>query len=308
MFFGIFVSMRLLLITLLLSHVSFGQNYFLDHFGGQIGAVFQIGSHKNAIGLSINGYYQDHFYQANVSQQFLFTVWDLGGRSNFWESRSSIGALLMYGKKDKMIDPFIQPLNHQSDFRNAVGYAYIWYFDNTSTSQRSGAWSLHFNNFGLYIENDVFGGQGKDRFRTGDFRVSYLHKNLRFSSGVRIWTGETSRTKWIKEESDFCPYGYKLLEENNYGNTSHGILYAGIEGVLGYSQYGSVFTGIDSERIRNGFQNKLMHDLPFMPDKFQRTTPNYPILDEHGCAVFDKKLRRKDKWFVQVGTNGNWSY
>lgn len=308
MFFGIFALMRLLVLTLIISSVSYGQNYFLDHFGGQIGAVFQIGSHKNAIGLSVNGYYQDYFCQINAGQQFLFNVQDLGGRAKFIESRTSVGALVLGGKRDKSIDPFIQALNHQSNYRNAIGYSYIWYYDNTATSQRSGAWSVHVSNFSLYLENDVFGGQGKDRFRTGDVRLSYLHDKIRFSTGVKIWTGETSKTKWVKSSTEVCPNGYKLLEDNTYGNTSHGIFYAGLESTLGYNQYGSVFTGIDSEVTRNVFQNKLMHDLPFMPKNYKRTTPHYPMIDENGCAVFDKAYRKKDKWFFQVGLNNNWSY
>ena len=105
---------HLALFVILFSFTSFGQNYFRDHFGGQIGAVFQIGSHKNAIGISLNGFYQDHFFQVNYGQQFLFTVQDLGGRMNFMESRTSTGLLLLGGKKDNFKDPFIQSLNHQS--------------------------------------------------------------------------------------------------------------------------------------------------------------------------------------------------
>lgn len=308
MFFEIFAAMRLLVILSLISSVSFGQNYFLDHFGGQVGAVFQIGSHKNAVGLTLNGYYQDYFFQVNAGQQFIFNARDLGTRTNFVESRTSIGALLLGGKRDNTIDPFIQPLNHQSNYRNAIGYSYIWYLDKAGTSQRSGAWGLHFSKFSVYHENDVFGGQGKDRYRSGDFQLAYRHDNLRFSAGIRIWTGETSKTKWIKTSTDVCPNGYKLLEDNAYGGTSHGILYGGIQGALIYNQYASFYTGVDSEVIRHMFQNRLMHDLPFLPKSFKRTTPHYPMLDDHGCAVFDNKDRRKDKWFIQTGLNGNWSY
>lgn len=293
---------------LLCSTFSFGQNYFLDHFGGTVGAVMQIGSHKNSFGLSFNGYYQDYFYQLNAGQQFLFVERDLGGRKKYLESRSSVGLMLMAGKKDKRVDPFIQPLNHQSKFRNAIGYSMIWYKDQVHTSQRSGAWGIHVQNFSLYHENDVFGGQGKDRFRTGDFRISYLYNNLRFSTGIKVWTGETSNTQWIKDGTESCPNGFKILEDNSYGNTSHGILYGGVKGAVGYNQYVSFMTGYDSELVRHFFQNKMMHDLPFMPKKYKRTTPHYPMIDEHGCVVFDKKDRRPDKWYVQLGANENWSY
>lgn len=308
MFFEIFAKMRLAALFMIIYSASFGQNYFLDHFGGQMGVVFQVGSHKNAIGISLNGYYHDHFFQVNAGQQLIFSLNDLGGRSKFLESRSVIGGMLLGGRTDNTVDPFIQPLNHQSNYRNAIGYSYILYFDPVGTSQRSGAWSLHFDKFSIYHENDVFGGQGKDRFRSGDFRFAFRMDRMRFSMGVRIWTGETSNTKWIKTNMENCPNGYKLLEENLYGGTSHGVLYGGIEGAMVYNQYASFFTGVDSEVVRNVFQNRLMHDLPFLPKSFKRTTPHYPMLDEHGCAIFDKKDRRKDKWFIQLGSNSNWSY
>ena len=308
MFFEIFSKMRILGIIVILNFVSFGQKNSWNNFGGQFGVVIKIGTHKSSFGFRLNGYYQNYFFQLNAGQQFIFNVEDLGNRANFIEGRTVVGAIILGGKRDNQIDPFIQPLNHQSNYRNGIGYSHIWYFDKVGTSQRSGAWVVHLSQFSVYHENDIFGGQGKDRFRSGDFQFAYRINNLRFSAGVRIWTGETSHTDWIKFNNNACPNGYKSLEDNAYGRTSHGIFYAGLTGALIHNQYASFYSGIDSEVIRHVFQNRLMHDLPFLPKKIKRTTPHYPMIDENGLGIFDKKDRRRDKLFMQIGLNNNWSY
>lgn len=64
---------------------------------------------------------------------------------------------------------------------------------------------------------------------------------------------------------------------------------------------------MDSESIRHGFQNRLIHDLIFLPKKVERTTPHYPRLDQYGCPVFDKESIRPNKLFLQWGINDNWA-
>jgi hypothetical protein len=69
--------------------------------------------------------------------------------------------------------------------------------------------------------------------------------------------------------------------------------------------YGRI--GIDSERIRHAFQNRLMHDLIFLPKRFPRKTPHYPMLDQDGCPTFDKTAVRKSKLYLQGGVRDVWS-
>jgi hypothetical protein len=51
-----------------------------------------------------------------------------------------------------------------------------------------------------------------------------------------------------------------------------------------------------------------MHDLVFLPKKIERNTPHYPRVDSHGCTTFDPELRRKDRIYLQLGINNNWSH
>ncbi len=304
----IFANMRLALILLLLYTVQVrAQNYFTQHVGGSIGLVVNVGSHSNTIGINFKGYYTDYFYQANVNSTFYFHGRNYGGRTKFTENRSAMGIVLLGGKKQMTPDFLLDGLNHQTNYNLGIGYNYLWYFDNKGTSQRSGGFGLHIKKLSIYHENDFFGGRGRDRFRTGHINISYRTENIRYSAGINIWTGESRGSPWQKVGWNKCPNGYRNLEGLPYGKTSHGILYGGILYNLPYNQLAIMRIGIDSEQVRHGFQNRLIHDLVFLPKSVKHDTPHYPRLDSLGCPIFEKKDRRKDLLYFQFGANGNWS-
>ncbi len=272
-----------------------------------VGILFNVGTHLNNIGISLNSYYHDYFYQINAGSTFTINLTNYGKRKNFWESRNSLGLILLAGKKEMTPDFQLNGLMHNSTYNYGFGYNYIWYFDNAKTSQLSGGWAVHLKSFSLLLENDIFGGQGKDRFRTGHITMNYRLKDFKFTTGLNIWTGETANSFWNKESFDKCPSGYRELENLSYGKTSHGILYGGISYNLGYGQFTTMRIGVDSEKIRHAFQNRLMHDLIFLPKKIVRKTPHYPRLDDFGCPAFEDSLVRKSKFYYQLGINENWS-
>lgn len=307
MFFVIFVSMKFIaFLFLFTSFCSSAQNYFKDHFGATAGVTLNFGTHITAIGLNLKGYYTDYFFQVNAGSTVYFYEKGLADRTSFWESRNTLGLVLLGGKKQMNRDFQLDGLNHQTSYNLGIAYNYVLYFDNAGTSQRSGAFGFHVKNVSLYHENDVFGGQAKDRFRTGHFYVSYRSDDFKVGAGFNLWTGETSGAHWERIKMDKTPNGFKILEDLPYGKTSHGILYGAFIYNLPYGQDFHFKLGIDSENVRHGLQNRLIHDLIFVPAKIERTTPHYPRLDSHGCPAFDKTDVRKAKLFLQYGFNDNW--
>ena len=296
-----------ILFSCLILSSCFGQMFQSKHIGGSLGLTLNFGTHVNSIGVSAKTYYQDYFYQVNLGTSFAYNLTSYGYRKHFWESRNYLGLNLLGGKKNNTIDFQLDGLTHQSTFQNALGYNYLWYFDNTGTSQRSGGWSISLNKVGVYFENDVFGGQAKDRFRTGHILVSYRYLDFKLGTGFYIWTGETANSKWIHEQRPKAPYGYRSLENNLYGKTSAGALYASIVSNLPFNQIAFAKIGIDSEQLRDAIQNRLVHDLIFLPKKIERKTPHYPQLDENGLPTFEKNNVRKSKFYFQAGLNENWS-
>ena len=298
--------MRFLPIFILLISYCFSQSNEKFNVGFQAGIVLDFGSHENEIGIEVNTYGLYKFTQLNAGTRFSFLLNSFGGRSNFLENRTNVGLLLLGGKRQTLTDNYFAGLIHNSRFNNALGYNYIWYFDNIGTSQRSGAFGLTIKNASIFFENDVFGGQAKDRFRTGHLQFSYRKDLVRYSIGTNIWTGETSGSDRMKP-NEHCPNGFKNLTKLPFGKTSHGVLYFGAQYQLPMNQTMHWRVGMDSEEIRHFFQNRLTHDLIFLPKSFPRTTPHYPRLDEDGNPVFEKGSRRKDCFYFQIRTNGNWS-
>jgi hypothetical protein len=298
--------MRFLLIFIFLVRCCFSQSNDNIQLGFQAGIVFDFGAHENEIGLEFNAFGIYKFAQLNTGSRFSFLLNSFGGRKNYLENRTNFGLLLLGGKKEMLADSYFAGLVHNSNYNNALGYNYIWYIDNSGTSQRSGAFGLTLNKTSIFFENDVFAGQAKDRFRTGHLLFSYRTDLVRYSMGINMWTGETSGSPRLKS-TEHCPNGFKNLTKLPFGKTSHGVIYFGAQYQLPLNQTIHWRIGMDSEEIRHFFQNRLTHDLIFLPKSFPRNTPHYPRLDKNGIPVFNKNDRRKDLFYLQIGTNGNWS-
>ena len=294
---------RILILFFFLSSYGFSQTLKLNKIGISTGFVINFGSHVNSVGLTFKSYYTDYCYQLNVGSTITWNSKSYGNRRRYWENRTYLGVALLGGIKDNSIDFQLDGLSHQSVFRNSVSFNYLWYYDNVGTSQLSGGFGLSLNKLSIYFENDVFGGQANDRFRTGHLLAAYRYKDFKIGSGIYLWTGETDGTPWKKEFSKNCPNGYKDLSNLPYGKTSHGILYGSVLYTLPFGQNSFLKMGIDSEQIRHGIQNKLIHDLIFLPKKIERKTPHYPRLNEEGMPVFEKSKIRKSKLFYQIGAN-----
>ena len=290
-----------------LSPHTFTQNWNEFSFSSILGITATIGTHSTRFGLNVSAHFMYSFAQLNVSNFANFNLFGYGNRKKYLESRTALGLVLLGGKRNNTLDFQFDGLSNNTKYQYGLGYNYIWYHDQAKTSQRSGGWAIHANKFSVLLENDVFGGQRKDRFRTGHLAFTYRYLNSKFTLGLNIWTGETANSTWQRIAMKKCPSGFRLLEDLPYGTTSHGILYVGMTQHLAYVQnvYGRI--GIDSERIRHAFQNRLMHDLIFLPKCFQRNTPHYPMLDKDGCPTFEKSMVRKSKLYLQGGIHDVWS-
>lgn len=299
--------MRFQLMFLLFPFTLFTQVHNANNLGVSAGVVFDFGTHENELGIELNSFLLSKRTQLNAGTRFSFLLNSFGKRKKIFEQRINLGVLVLGGKRQNTPDQYCAGLNHNSNFNNAFGYNYIWYFDNAGTSQRSGAFGLTFRESSLFFENDVFGGQAKDRFRTGHLLYSFRKNDFRLNFGLNLWTGETSGTSWIKSNDKKCPNGYKNLAKLPYGKTSHGIFYVGFQSKFPYSQFIRFRVGFDSEEIRHFFQNRITHDLIFLPNTVPHNTPHYPRLDENGNPTFNKDSRRKDLYYIQLGANGNWS-
>ncbi|MFN5912533.1 MAG: polymorphic toxin type 23 domain-containing protein [Bacteroidota bacterium] len=301
--------MRLLIIMFfLIVQKLCSQTYHAPHAGLTLGIQIAVGSHVNSFGISVNMYYSNYFFQCNAGSSLRFNLTSYGQRNRFIENRNHLGLILLAGHRGSLPNFQLDGLFHNTKFNYGLGYNYVWYLDNAGTSQRSGGWGLHVKEFSILLENDVFGGQSKDRFRTGQLTFMYRPmENINMHAGLYIWTGETANSRWERISMENCPSGFRCLDELPYGTTSHGIVYGGIQIGMPYGQVAGFRVGTDSEHFRHFFQNRLSHDLIFLPKKFKRNTPHYPRLDEAGCPTFLKEKVRRNKFYFNVNINESWS-
>ena len=91
----------------------------------------------------------------------------MGLEKKGWEMQAKLGAVLLWGKGERPVSPFLRILAHQSSKPYSVAYAYQLYLDTQGTSQWSGSIGLGIEQFSLEIENDFFAFQSEDCFRSG---------------------------------------------------------------------------------------------------------------------------------------------
>jgi len=260
-------------------------------FGFQTQIVFQIGTPINAIGIQNNFFYAHNHFQVGTGWKAQLYASGLGPKGMFIENRFHLSGNVSWGENRALNRQFMNPLFQFTDKRNSLGYAHYWYWDSRETSQRSGAWLLQVDRTYIYFENDLFAGQGRDRFRTGTLQLMYMDSIQQIALNMRMWTGETRGARVIENSSYPSSRGYKDLSASLYGKHSHGILSMSYARSFDFSPV-SFELGVDDERIRHFFQNKLIHDFPY----FLKTNPmrnrHLPMLDEHGTPYIDSKTQR----------------
>lgn len=301
---------RYILTLLLFIHFNFSfTQIFRDNgWGAQIGITANLGTHINQFGLKIQGYYNYEFVQINAGNQFLINATNLANRKNYIENRINIGAVFLAGKRNSTPTFILDGLNHQTEYDYGLGYNYLWYLDNADSYQVSGGFGFHVKQFSLLLENDIFSGNGRDRFRTSFTQLNYHNEMFNIKLNTQLWTGETWGTELQNLEENPYPKGYKDLRNTLYGRKSHGILSVGIDYHLFYGNSLSALVGIDSEKIRNGLQNRFMHDKPFIPKNWRKPNVHYPMLDKKGHPVHDKDAAKKSMFYFQFGLNQPTTY
>jgi hypothetical protein len=302
--------MKGILILLSFLHLNIGICQLIQNknWGLQVGISANFGTHINQFGVKIQGYFTEEFIQVNAGNQILINASNLANRQNYIENRINVGAVLLAGKRNSIPSFILDGLNHQTNYEYGLGYNYLWYVDNADSYQVSGGFGFHIKQFSLLIENDLFSGNGRDRFRTSFTQLNYHNEMLNIKLNTQLWTGETWGTELKNIEEKPYPKGYKDLRNTLYGRESHGIVAVGIDYYLYFGNSLSAIIGIDSEAFRNSLQNKFMHDKPFVPKKWRNPNVNYPMLDQFGLPIHDKKEAKKSSLFFQFGFNQPTTY
>lgn len=290
----------LLYISLLLSSCFLkAQVQLPDYLGLSGGITCTFGSIVNRVGLTVQSYYVNDFVQINVQARGYYNLTSFGPRPRIpgWEFTGAVGAVIGFGPvMGEDVNPFLSPLSNQTNRRYAIGYAYHCYVDQMKTSQLSGSIAVHIEKFEIASENDAFSGLIDDRFRTGAVKMSYrLDDVTQVGISSLLWTGDTRSDGTFKVRKSAYPaaYGYKDISKGTYGHFSHGILALYAQRSWGYGQVTQLQVGTDSEWVRHVLQNKLIHDLAFVPEKINKArNPHIPMVDTEGMPYLYRKDQR----------------
>jgi hypothetical protein len=258
-------------------------------FGGSVGLVAALGNRFDRLGICVRGYYVNGGMQVNADLRFYGNIKNLGPPGFYPEGFVSLGIVYGYGRKDSANNNrFLSSVSNQTGWSNSVGYCQNIYFNQIGTTQRTGTVSLQFNKFDFITENDILARPLLDRFRTGAVLLQYTpNKTMQVALNCAMWTGQMSGE--VREKSAHFPNGHMDSVGCRYCGYSHGLLSMQVKTLVplfdqtSSDQQAQVNVGIDAEQVRNAVQNKMIHDLVFLPKRW-RTDRNcdVPMLDEQG--------------------------
>ncbi len=294
----------------------------------KVGIIAEYGTHIQRLGFLASFFTTFKNHEFDMEYRTYYNFKNLGPELSYWENKFTAAYTFGFGtsRESYRPNPFFKPILSHLDERFALSYGISFYFNKIGSQQSIGAMSFYVDDWIITSENDVFGNtKGRDRFRTGSLSVTHVVDDFVYSLNTVLWTGDgkcsdaqkhtTSNTnKDLEIENRYkSRYGYKDISKCLFGKFAHGILNAEVTYKPSnfFDQNYSASIGLDSENIRHLVQNKIIHDMYFLPEKLMGSKNlHYPILDEEGKPFLDEKeqVKRKDRFYFQLGQNTAWNY
>jgi hypothetical protein len=276
---------------------SFAQFYKFQNAGFSVGAVIAVGNRFHRVGLNLQGYYFYDFVQVNAGVRLYRNFNNLGPKKVYNEAVVSGGLVFAAGGKQSFFNPFLSSYSNQTKRKFSLAYSYNAYFNRVRTKQQTGTVAFQFGEISFIAENDLLAKPALDRFRTGAFLLQYQYKNVyQAAINCTMWTGQMGRA--IRDDKDFPYIGYMDTTGGIYTNYSHGLLSAQFKLNAGYAQNVQANFGVDAEQVRNFVQNRIIHDMVFIPRKwFKPINCHIPMIDSTGNQYLYKpglKVRKPE--------------
>ncbi len=235
---------------------------------------------------------------------------------------SNIGVGIINNNLPKNEIALLQPHSNFTNFNHFISYGIKYYGDNNATSQTTGFFIYRYKNIFLQSENDAFIFKTYDRFRTGSFSIGVENnkktQNNWFSQQryalhflAFMPSNKDKNSSKVSETSYPSPHGYLDFSKNNRGNVSVGALFVQVESSIKFNQSAFFQLGIDDEHVRNFVQNKIFHDLKFIPSRFKKVKNfHVPMLKKDNSNFLFKKNEkvRPAKLYFHLGANTPMNY
>ena len=256
------------------------------------------GSHNLFTGISY--YYNNIQFHENlwvgINFRFRAYLYSLGPKKAFLELLLSPKLSYIFGVPNNYYNNYFLP---EWNLRrtNEVFVKYNFFLDTRKTSQTTATIAIKIYNFALALDNDVFFFFLEDKFRTGSFGLFWIDSLQYVAVKYLSFTGDPRPAPTFKP-SDKYPREYKDLSNAPYGKYSNGIVCVEFSGK--FIQFPYVRVGLDYEKFRHFFQNKLIHDAPVI----RKNNVHYPMLDINGNPYLSKEqILKPPKLHYEMGTN-----
>lgn len=279
--------------------------------GFNLGANLAFGSHIRRLGITLNFFYVNEAFQANSEIRCYVNFRNLGPRGFHPELVLAQGVVVGYGGKGRYFNPFINSVSNQTGYLNSFAYSYNAFFNAKKTKQQTGIFSIEVNRVSLITENDILARGYYDRFRTAAFLLQYQFEDKwQAAINCSMWTGQYFKKK---QANNAAFYNGCYMDSTNgiYTNYSHGLLSAQFKYNVPYSQNLQANIGVDAEQVRNLMQNKFIHDMRFVPRKWNKAKNcHIPMIDDTGnqFVYLENQKVRKAKLYWNLFSNANLFY
>lgn len=273
------------------------------NIGFKFGIAATIGKPLTRFGLELGGYAQYQHFQFTLQTHAFYHLKSFGPKGTFKECQITESVSYLFGKKQKQTSNlfFFHAASQYSNYAQHIGYGLKQYLDTRKTSQSSAMFFYGHSQWIIVVENDAFLFSYKDKFRTGGIRLLYnwsnqhtsdLFKYHQLGMHITLFTGDAlhANAVRIKDTSYKNRHGYMDLSNAPLGKYAHGIWSVDYSTSMIHAQNISVGIGLDDERIRHVIQNKIIHDMVFIPKKWDKfNNPHIPMLQKNGMP-FTYKL------------------
>lgn len=295
---GLFFPCSVLLVCLLLLFVC-PSTLSAQHWSARVGVQAAWGYPVTRLGLLLEAALHHNVAELRAGCRWHWQFRRYGPPLQGLELNPYAAIWLGYGPAGTEQTWFPHPAFDQLNTQYSLGYQIHYYADRAETSQWTGALAFRFGQFALRIDNDALvPGKPRDRFRTGGFQFAWREGDWIGELSILLWHGDT-KCEWVCKENDPnfpCRWGYRDFTDCRYGKYSHGVMQARVHRLLPYHQTTQLSLGVDSEHVRNVFQNRLVHDMWWFPSAWTPVrNPHYPMLDTYGAPYLGlpgQELRR----------------
>lgn len=274
--------------------------------------VLSVGSHQQFVAFEVGSQFAYDFVGVPVLFNARYNLKSFGSKQSGIECRLETGITGSWGNQKELAETNILPFKYIRNHH--INYGIVMYADDFTTTQVSGILRYYNPSFVWSFENDFFTINSYDKFRTGAalfaFRIGedfLVVKNLG-------WTGDpySDNVPWIKDSDYPAKYGYKDMSKAPLGDCSAGVFSIGYfsNRVLASNLTG-VDIGVDHDRIRHLFQNRLIHDSPLINnEKKGIMNPHIPMLDKNDLPYLflDGQELKKAKLYIQASFNNFYLY